>query len=474
MGRNDNFSTYEQLVENKLLQFHLNDLDQTLLQVDAPFIRHFYQFHKWTYQFVGSQSPAYLDTIKRIWDPTLSLIKAQPDTNPLKEVMLAEIYGKRALIEFIEKDYLTAVWYLRSCKSHINKQEKRFPERIEQKKILGLFNVLFGAVPKKYQWITQMLGFQGDIQEGITQLRQAAHTSQLLRLENTLFYYYATKNLIHQPQEAIQHLKRLQQNTPPSIILDYCLITGYIGLKMNEQAIQLLAYRDRYANNPKVFFIPLWDYYMGKSYYYKSAYSQAQTYFNRFLLNHEGNLYVTDAMFRMGMSYILANNYPAGKRHLQLLLQRPTSDLEEDQYAYHLSQTFISQPPPQTTRILFTARNAYDGGYYDRALSLLNELPTPLNTEDQTFYYYLKGRIYHTIGESAQADSYYASCIQQPEAKNTKWQQAYACFYKANLAEARADVPQAKSFYQKALNYDEYFYQASLENQCKVAMGRLN
>ncbi len=463
-------------IEEQFLSFHLNSLDTTLPSIPNHATRQFYIFHQEFYRFLSSQSEASLDNMESKWEDAISAIKELSDEDPLKEVMLAEVYGKRGIWEFMQKDYLTSIWYIRLSKNHIRNHAKDFPNNIENQKLRGLLNVLFGAVPKKYKWITRTLGFTGDVNLGIKQLNIASQQSPLLRLEAILLYYYATKNLENQPNKAILDLEQQIAQSPPSIVLDYCLIAGYMSLKQNEKAYKLLSKRDRYFYNPRVQFIPMWDFYYGKAYYYQANYQQTQKYLKRFLSNHKGDLFRTDAMFRMGMSYILSNNYPKGKSYLENLLHLSASDLEEDQYAFHMSQTFVNNEPSDNTKNLFRARNAYDGGYYQKALTLLDHLQNIYNTldkEELTYLHYLLGRIYHSTGETSLAEEHYNKCISQPDNNTTRWLQAYSCYYIAQLASEHNKRTLAYNYFNKALSYDDYFYQPSLENQCKLALKRL-
>jgi len=461
-------------IEQELFQFHLNSLDTSLQQIRHPFNKHFYTFHQRFYRYLSLQSPEALDDVEDLWDQTVEALKELPDNALRKEVMLAEVYGKRALWEFMEKDYLTSVWYIRLSKQHIRKQAKLHPQRTEHLRLLGLYNVLFGAVPQKYQWITNTLGFSGDVNTGLSQLRQAARQRDFLGLESIILHYFTTKNLGNQPDQALKELKSVIDQNPKSIILDYCLISGYLSMKYNDKAYQVLSGRDVYFQDSRVQFIPLWDFHYGRAYYYRASYQKALGCFNRFLNAHQGKIFRTDAMFRMGMSHILSGDYTRGKQYLEKLLEQSASDLEEDQYAFYLAESFVRQAPSRHTLELFRARNAYDGGYYSKALSILGKLDrTVLSIDNLTYLYYLSGRIYHTTGDSDLAQEYYQLCIDQPDRQATRWQQAYSCYYVASLAHEQQDQPLAMNYYQKALTYDDYFYQPSLENQCQLALKRL-
>jgi tetratricopeptide (TPR) repeat protein len=183
-------------------------------------------------------------------------------------------------------------------------------------------------------------------------------------------------------------------------------------------------------------------------------------------------MYRSDAFFRLGMSFTLSGNYQAGKLCFHNLASGGNDNLEEDEYASFMAGQFLQAPPGPAAQALFRARNLYDGGYYDKALDILKRLTTQVNTlsdDERTELYYRYARIYHTLGEAAKARTAYRQCIDQP-AVHQKWLQAYAHFFLGDLAREEGNNTMARTHFEEALAYDDYFYQAGLENRCKIAL----
>lgn len=463
-------------IEEHLYRFHLRSAEDMIPQIPGTAFKAFYQYHILAYKYLAVQSEYDLKIFRNVWGKTIQDIEKLPSEDPMRNVLLAEVYSKRAIVEFLEKNHITSLWYARTSWSLVKKNQQKFPDNVEQLKILGLFNVLFGAVPKKYQWFTRAMGFEGNVTVGINQLKKAAEKSSLLKLESIIINYYAVKNIYDKPFLAISDLERSRNSLPSSIILDYCLVTGYMSLKKNDQAYKILQKRQSYATDNQVFFIPFWDYHLAKAYYYKSKYSDAQISFQRFLQNHKGYLFRTDATFLLGMSYILSDNYPKGKEYFTMLTQQKISDLEEDLYAAYMAQQFIQKEPSTTLKALFRARNTIDGGYFNAALVILKGIEqsgTTLSSSDKTYLNYLYGRIYHTLGNLPDAKKYYLQCIEHTADRSTSWQQAYASYYVGEISKTQKDLVAAKQYFQKVLVYDNYFYQPSVESRARVALKEL-
>ncbi|RMG16695.1 MAG: DUF3808 domain-containing protein, partial [Bacteroidetes bacterium] len=451
----------------------LGQAGQSIDQLSDPALRHFYSAHIPIYKFMATQSPVYLHELQENWGLTIDAIEDLPDENKLKNVMLAELYYKRAALEFLDGNYFTALRFLQSSRSSIRRNEKKFPGNENHLKVLGIFNVALGAVPRKYQWLTNILGFSGDMDLGMDQLRRAAKTGHILPLEADLFAYYVEKNMLDQPHKAIDRLTQLKKRYPTNLIVDLCLAAGYMSIKENEAALQLLRARNQYRLDQAVFFSPLWDYQLGKAFYFKEDYFRAQIYFEQFLKQKGSKLFRTDATFRLGMSLTLNGSYQEGLRFFRLLASDKSSGFDDDAYAENMARRFARHEPSAHVKALFRARNLFDGGYYQQALAILDGLASQaLNVADRTELAYRYARIYHSQGALQRARQQYLLCIAQPQSEQL-WLQVYAHYFLGEIAREAGDFSTARSYYKSALEFDDYFYQDGLENRCKIALSAL-
>lgn len=458
-------------IENFISRMQLDSATILLEEVKRPGYKAFYETNILIYKYFSTQNIDYIREVRKDWDKNIEALEGLPDTDSLKFVMLSEVQCKKAVVEFLDKNYLTAVRHARLGRNHIKESQKLFPKNISQNKILGTFNVAFGGVPSKYKWITQTLGFHGDVNEGIAQLERAAESGTIFSTEALIILFFVEKNMLNLSKEPIQRLENYRKEKGASIMVDYFLASGYQSLKKNDQALEILKNRDRYIGNG-VFFSSYWDYSLGKAHYFKGENEEAKKYLSRFIKNHKGDLYRTDALFRLGMALTFTNNYALGKHFFSLVTKEESSGFDEDEYAKYMSGEFARQQPDTNLLALFHARNLYDGGYFDQALGILNKLETSKNTlnEDEvTELYYRLGRVYQSLAKWDLSRSYYQKTIEASPETQT-WMQAYSYYFLAEMAKSDQDYTTAREFYQKALSFDDYFYQAGLENRCKIAL----
>jgi hypothetical protein len=457
-------------IERDLARAHF-DAAEARLPALPPAYAAFYRAHLAVYRFLGSQDPRYLGALRGGWRETEQALVGLPDPDPLKLVMLAELYSKRAALEFMEHNYLSAVRFAKLGRSHAKQAEKAFPGRPEQQKLLGLYNVALGAVPSQYQWITKALGFDGDVEAGLAQLAYATEHSQLLRQEAPILTFFIEKNILDRPERSVARIQQEREAHGPNLLLDYLLAGAYLSDRQAKAALEILVQGEHYRQG-EAFFFPFWDYLTGKAHYYQGDQRAAQQHFSRFLKAYPGKLLRADATFRLAMSLTLSGSYPAGRHYFLLLSEDEEKGFDSDAYAQHMAQTFARRTPSQAELDLFLARNSFDGGDFTKALGYLYRLHDrrrALSEAERLEMHYRFGRVYHAQDSLAQAALHYEACRHQPAGEQL-WLQAYATYYLGEIAHAQGQPELARSYFEHALSYDGYFYQTGLENRAKVAL----
>lgn len=462
-----------QEVEQLIVSFHLDQAEVKLRELRSTSYRAYYQANILIYRHLGQQDATSFEAIEQQWGDLTRLVEQLPKDATIRGVLLSDMLCKRALVEFLNHQYLSAVNHARLGYKQISRQATRFPNEVEQSKLQGLFNVVLGAVPSRYQWLINLLGFNGDLATGIDQLETAATHSQWLALEAEIILYHVKKNILNRSEEAMTRLRKVRLRTGANMLVDYFLATGLISIKRNEAALQVLLRRNHYAKDG-VFLIPFWDYQLGKVYAYRDNMGRAQHYLTRFLQNYQGRIFRTDANFRLGMAFTLGGAYPAGKLFFSAVAEQDGDQFDEDDYAQHMCARFVAQPPHPALLALFRARNAYDGGYFERAIDILNDLdPATLEADDQIEWWYRLGRIQHSQGQLSEAKTSYGQCLEKRSSKDQRWMHAYSCYFRAEIERNMGDDATARKMYRRALAFDDYFYQDGLENRCKAALAEM-
>lgn len=459
-------------IETYLFRFELEGAKKLSLQLTNEGHKQFYVAHSQMYKYFATQDPKLANEIRKNWNTYTAAVSKLPDSE--KDIYLSELHGKRAIMEFLERKYVTASRFGRNSFNLVNSYKKKYPNSAESLKMQGLFNVVLGNVPRRYQWIANLLGFKGDLKKGLRQLENAGKYSKILRHEAQLILCTIEKSMLDRPQEAIVRLEKARAKYGKNILLDYLYASGLLRLKKNEEALVVLNRSQLYDFN-KVQFIPFWDFLHGKACYYKNDLSGAQKHLALFVRGYKGKLMRTDAYFRLGMALTLKKRYDLGKPFFELIAKEEHGGFDEDEYAQYMAKKFSEKEPDAITLSLFQARNYFDGGYYSKSSAILRQLKIflPKDSKHRTELNYRFARIYHSLGKLDQASTYYNASIEANGADKDVYLKAYASYFLGEIAREKGERQTAKSKYEKALTYENYFYQSGLENRCKAALTNL-
>lgn len=461
-------------IESLFVELRLNQADQQIDAIGDPGYRAFYQSNLEFYRTLSAMQKSDFAHFRAEWDTWLEQVEEISENDSLKEIMLADLSAKRGIVEFVQHNYLTAVIHVRSSRKYLDKSRDKYGMMVEQLKLEGLFEVLLSSMPEKYKWIADPLGLTGNVNTGLTYLRISARTCRLFNGESQLLLAMVEKNILDQPEKTIQRLERYRRRLQrPAILVEFFQASCLQRIKKNERSLRILEARTGFG--PGISDFPFWDYLAGKGWYFEGNEVKARTSFLAFLDGYEGDLFKTDATFRIGMCWLYEGQVSQAQPYFREIAGQSNEQFDEDNYAASLAARFLNEQPGPVLLGLFRARSAYDGGYHEKAMTILTQTQSSfaLRSPEWVEWYYRKGRIYQDQGRSSEAIDAYQKCLTYSADKYTTWLQAYACFYVGEIYAEQEEYQQASDSYRKALAYDDYFYQSGLENRCKSAQSEL-
>ena len=442
------------------------------IEKDLPYYQSRILFLKFLVTEDPELLPLFLDHSKR----SLKKLDKLPDTDAEKNVMMAELFFLRGVGKMLDKKLVGSAIDIKSACTLIDKNAQRFPENVEQKKLLGMFHVAMSAIPKKLRWLSNALCFRGDLDTGMGYLKQAAESSRLLPNEAQVALFYFEKNLLSEPDKALARMERMRELHSNSIVFAYLKLSALLEQRRIDDAITFAAsLEDKLIGEDAVSPLPLWHYSRAKAHYFRLEYQAAITHFDRFLDAYKGKTLYSDALFRKGMSLVLMDRYEEARRIFHQMSNVESSTFDEDEYASHMAAIYRFREPSAQDKDLFRARNLFDGGYYDASLAILDSLAADLdvlNENQRTELHYRRGRNHHALTHPSLARKHYTSCV-NTQPGQALWMRVYAHYYLGKLEEEAGNTETAREWYRKALEFDDYEYQSGLEQRTKAALHRM-
>ena len=458
-------------IEEKIRQFRFVEAQKLILALPDPAVQQLLLTRIGFLQNITTDDPAYEEPFYQSCKTALEIIQSIDTSNPLKRVYLAEIYCQRGAVRYAKKKYLACLNDLRKACDLISANQKRFPENLDQLKLIGSLNLVLSAVPRKYQWISNLLFFKGDRATGIKQLEKIEKEGNFLAEEASVVLFYFEKNFLGEQESALKRMQKLASKDADCFLYRLLLATAWFDMGKNEEALRILSQGERFKSDKRVFYSPIWDYQTGKAFYFKQDYLRAITYFNSFLTEFKGSVYQGDARLRIAISHELRGERKATIAMAQSIINQDRSSFDADDYAYGMAERLIAQPLTETEKELFRARNLFDGGYFGLSMSLLQPMVSRqgLSIEEKTELYYRLGRNYDRTQKWTEARRFYQLAAAQ-KADFNRWMKVYALFYLGKIEENAGNLSAAASNYELALAEDDYFFQAGLERKCKSAL----
>lgn len=381
----------------------------------------------------------------------------------------AEINIQFAIVHIKFGEYVSAFWEIRKAIKLLEQNQKKFPDFIPNNKSLGIIHALIGTVPDTYKWGVNLLGWSGTIEDGINELKTVVYypkSTFAFQEEATVIYIFFLRNLVNNPEEAWRIVNSPELFSIKDNLLNHFLVANLaMHTGKNDECIRILLTRP--SGNGYLDF-PLMNYFLGIC-KLNALDDDAHIFLEKFTDEYHGENYLKDAYQKLAWHYLIKGNMPDYRKNINQCRLRGKAFLDGDMQALHEAK---NGTPPNV--LLLKARLLCDGGYFMRAIGLLNEKSTDdfSTTKDKIEFTYRAGRIYDLWGKIDKAIHYYEITL-----KNGR---SFDFYFVANAAlrlgmiyEKQGDKEKAKKYFNECLNMKPSEYADGLHQQAKAGLNRL-
>lgn len=392
-------------------------------------------------------------------------IKSLPTNNPYYRYCLAEMYLQWAMVKMKFKDELSATVDAKKALNLLNENLKLYPSFIPTKKSLGMLNMILGSIPSQYTWITNTLGFKGDVQIGKNYLKEVIQARIIFSHEANLYLALCNQYVLHEEAD-VASLKNFLSYYPDNLLWNY--ITTSILLKQGN-AREALSIVEKHPTGKAFVNFPFIEYVHGEALILTGKYEQSRMYFLEFIEKNKGKNLLKDSYFKLFLSHWLMNQDATAMTYWNKINSVGQAIYEADKYADKLVKA--NELPNKT---LTKIRMYTDGGLFTEAQAILKA--TSMNEmssyKDKLEYYYRIARLYHKMGQLNDAIDYYKKEIQLSK-NNSYYFAPNSALQLGYIYEGMKNYPMAKMYYQQAMNYKNHEYESSIEQKAKAGLASL-
>lgn len=399
-------------------------------------------------------------------DLRLRLVTMGDASSPYFLFVQAEIYVHRALLRMKFQENFAAASDISQAFKLLKRNQRRFPGFAPNYKTLGVLKAAVGTIPEQYKWAVELLSsMEGTVSDGIKDLERALlDKDQLTYRETQYLYMLALLHFQNMPDQALAY-GRTAGFKPDAHLLD-CFVLSHIAIKggRSEAALQWLGSKPTAGESRVVAFLDL---------LYGTAKLQrldkdADLLLSKFLDEYPGNNYRKEALQKLAWHHLVHDNPAAYKSYMDLCRFAGSAEIESDKYALKEAQTGV-MPHPE----LLKARLLFDGGYYFKALEILEAIPVDrLSTACKLEHRYRSGRIFKEIGREYDALFQFKMTISEGTS-STEYYACAAALQAGLLYEKNKDAANATHYYKTCLSLQPEDYRAGLHQKAKAGLSRL-
>lgn len=405
---------------------------------------------------------------KKDFDYRIKTIKnTNLESSPYYLYIQAEIQLQAAMLLVKNNEYISTIFYLRRSLKLLEQNLEKFPDFKANKKSLGVLYSILGSVPDSFKTGLSILGLNGDIKKGMHMLKTLTEDKNFeYQHETATIYAYMLLHLNNDSEKAWQVLKMNNFFGSKNKMDTYTV--GHIGIygTHNDEGIAAL---QKNTFSKAYISYPLMDFMLGLGKTYRQD-TDANKYFEVFLLKNEGKDHIKSAYQKMAWNELIKGN---NDKYFELKEEIKTygrtqidADKQAEKEVYNLTIP---------NAVLLQTRLLTDGNYTTRAYKTLSAYDEDffMMPKDKAEYHYRMGRILEKQSKLEEAIYWYKSTIEMNRDIEAYFG-ANACFLIGNIYEKQKDAAKAQKYYEKCLKMNGYEYHNSIMQKAKAGKNRVS
>ena len=393
-----------------------------------------------------------------------------PDSNPYKNLLLANMNLQWALARTKFGQYLRAAWQINKSYRLITSNQQRFPGFLPDDITLGALHVMIGLVPSQYQWVMKIISMKGSVEQGKKEIYHVLETSSndnsyaYLKDEALFFLGFIELNLAPN-QKALNKLQvQLNRADTNNMMLTYLKVDILMRHGKNDEALKIISRMGNHNDYYKFYYL---DYLHGEC-LLRELDLNAVFYFREFVHNFKGINYVKDAWRKIAWIDFLQGDTLGYFRTMDSVMTQGGQMVDADKQALLEAQ---AHKVPNSD--LLHVRLLFDGGYYSQAEKILNAMSdkklSPEVSLERTYRY---GRIADKESNVPKAKIWYKRTLKEGQ-NSSKYFAANASLMLGKIYESEDSLSLAKKYYQRCLSLDFDEYHTSICGEAREALSRI-
>lgn len=335
---------------------------------------------------------------------------------------------------------------------------------------LGLYKIAIGFVPEKFQWLLSLIGFEGDLNEGIRLLQLSMQNGKYTRTDSKAFLVLFLLNEKEEnDQRSLELSRQLTEEFPESpwfrfIYSSLLLQNGHpddaIRVAKESLEINRFSFQDEIKKAAAAV--------MGSAYFRKNDYKEAIKSLEEFTKYiHKDDRYNV-YLFTLASSYELEGNRERAVENYKRVRDKFINerDGELDRYFFRLAQHYINNPMNDFDKFLIKGFNLRESGHVSESVKYYEDnqhmMAKAKSDDDRIKYYFDSGLAYVYNKNESKAEENFLKCISlKPE--NELWLIPFSYFELGKMYLRKGNKLKAEEMFEKIFEYDDFNFESFLE-----------
>ncbi|MGI9138986.1 MAG: tetratricopeptide repeat protein [Sediminibacterium sp.] len=421
------------------------------------------------YQLFFNESTSDYNNLYPQFEKRINLLKEGPKNSPfhLYSLGLLHLHKAVAAVRF-DRNWEAALDF-RKAYFNFKDNSKLYPSFSPNNLYFVLLTTLIGSAPSNYQWMLNILGFNGNIIKGnelvLSYINSKDEYAKICLNEALLIYPYLIMNFEGNAKKTFDFIEQNNYDFKKNHIHAYMATNLYLNHQNSTRALEIA---NGIEMTPAYLNIPFWHYEKGFAYFNQMKFDLAQKEFLYFTSQFKGNFFIKDAFEKLSCIALLQNNMKQALLYRKELQTKGSEITDADKLAQQNANTGLWPNP-----VLLKARILSDGGFQKQALITLADKTTlDFNSpSDKAEFPYRLARIYDILGDHELAIKYYKSTIQKGEGL-PEYFASRAALQIGLIYEADKKYKDAIDFYNTCISMKNHAFKNSMDQKAKSGILR--
>ncbi len=385
---------------------------------------------------------------------------------------LSSVYGYRALMFFMNRQYIDGLWAAQKSISWTNDLIELDPKFYDGYLWRGLFYFSLHQVPSSLKSFLSIVGLSGDIKQGLRDVQLVASRGNFAKVEAMYFLSQFYSGSLNENQKAFDLLNELASKYPKNELFTYSAAVELMKLHRIDEAKHYLQ-KIISNNSVEISAVKELSYFlMGDCNFFQNNFPEAISNYNLFVSKYNQNQYKPTAHFRNAVSYYFLNNREKAKKNFESSISID-SKLSEDKFHSRYAKKILNSNFDEAILKIFYAWNFLRSGQFKTSITQLDEiLKSNLDDDKRILATYLKGLNYYKLNDTVNAKKFLREAV-QINSKEEMWAKAFAYLYLARIEFNQKNLSLAENYISKIFNLDDFDFESSVKSQAKNLQERI-